>query len=82
MPLSEYPVSGLNPDKVTVRETIDNLSSKNLKKITLVWDRGFVSRTNIDYALKQKYHVLSGGPHTSSDVIAWISKYENSMIEK
>ena len=82
MPLSEYPVSGLNPDKVTVRETIDNLSSKNLKKITLVWDRGFVSRTNIDYALKQKYNVLSSGHHTSSDVIAWISKYENSMIEK
>ena len=82
MPLSGYPISGSNPDKVTVRETLNNLSSWNLKKITLVWDRGFVSRANIDYALKQKYHVLSGGPHTSSDVIAWISKYEDSMIEK
>ena len=40
------------------------------------------SRANIDYALKQNYHVLSGGPHTSSNVIAWISKYEDSMIEK
>ncbi|EQB65826.1 MAG: Transposase [Thermoplasmatales archaeon E-plasma] len=82
MPLAGYPVRGSNPDKVTVRETIDNLSSWKLKRITLVWDRGFVSRANIDYALEQKYHVLSGGPHTSSEVNDWISKYEDSVIEK
>ena len=82
MPLAGYPVRGSSPDKVTVRETIDNLSGWKLKNIMLVWDRGFVSRANVDYALERKYHVLSGGPHTSSEVNDWISRYEDSEIEK
>ncbi len=81
-PLFGYPVRGSSPDKVTVRETLDNLSSWTLRWVTLVWDRGFVSRANIDHALSMKYHVLSGGPHTSSEVDAWICKYEDSDIER
>ena len=82
MPLAGYAVRGSSPDKVTVKETVDNLSSWKTGRIILVWDRGFVSKANIDYALKMKYHVLSGGPHTSSEVDAWISKYEDSSIER
>ena len=82
MPLAGYAVRGSNPDKVTVRETMDNLHSWKMKRIVLVWDRGFVSRANIEYALKMKYNVLSGGPHTSSEVDAWISKYQDSEIER
>ena len=82
MPLAGYPVRGSNPDKVTVRETVDNLSSWKMKGIMLVWDRGFVSKYNIDYALKMKYHVLSGGPHTSSEVDEWILKYQDHEIER
>jgi hypothetical protein len=29
-----------------------------------------------------RFHVLLGGPLTSSDVIEWISKYDDSDIEK
>jgi len=82
MPVMGYPVRGSNPDKTTVEETIDNLSRWNMKKITLVWDRGFVSKPNIDYAREWKFHVLSGGPHTSNEVIDRITKYTDSEIEK
>lgn len=82
MPVMGYPVRGSSPDKTTVGETIDNLSRWKLKNITLVWDRGFVSKPNIDYARGKNYHVLSGGPHTSKEVIEWISKYSDSEIEK
>jgi len=53
-----------------------------MKNITLVWDRGFVSKSNIDYARKEHFHVLSGGPHTSKEVDDWITKYTDSEIEK
>lgn len=49
-------------------ETIDNIAGWGLHRITLVWDRGFVSKANIYYALNRKYHVLSSGPHASSEV--------------
>ena len=65
MPVMGYPVRGSSPDKTTVEETVDNLSRWKTKNITLVWDRGFVSKPNIDYARKEHFHVLSGGPHTS-----------------
>jgi transposase len=41
-----------------------------------------VSKPNIDYARDRKFHVLSGGPHTSNEIIDWITKYTDSEIEK
>ncbi len=82
MPVMGYPVRGSSPDKTTVEETIDNMSRWNMENITLVWDRGFVSKPNIDYARDKNFHVLSGGPHTSNEVIEWITKYTDSEIEK
>ena len=82
MPVMGYPVRGSSPDKTTIEETIGNLSRWKMKNITLVWDRGFVSKLNIDYARNKNFHVLSGGPHTSKEVNDWITKYTDSEIEK
>jgi transposase len=62
MPVMGYPVRGSSPDKTTVEETVDNLSRWKMKNLTLVWDRGFVSKSNIDYARKENFQFLSGGP--------------------
>jgi transposase len=82
MPVMGYPVRGSSPDKTTVEETIDNLCRWNMKNITLVWDRGFVCKPNINYARGKGFHVLSGGPRTSKEVVDWITKYSDSEIEK
>jgi hypothetical protein len=82
MPVMGYPVRGSKPDKTTVGETIVNLTRWNMENITLVWDRGFVSKPNINYARDKKFHVLSAGPHTSNEVIDWITKYDDAEIEK
>ena len=81
-PLSGYTVRGSRPDKVTVRESVDNLSRLDVRNIVLVWDRGFDSRANIDYALSGGFHVISGGTRTSLEVMQWLSKYDDSGIEK
>lgn len=81
MPVAGYPVRGSHPDSTTIAETIDNLTRWNLKGITLVWDRGLVSKSNIDYALSRKFHLLSCGPRTSDEVVDWLSKYADSEIE-
>jgi len=67
MPVMGYPVRGSNQDKTTVGETIDNLSRWKMKNITLVWDRGFVSKPNIDYARGKDFHILSAGPPTTHE---------------
>jgi transposase len=82
MPVMGYPVRVSNSDKTTVEETVDNLFRWKMKNIMLVWDRGFVSKPNIDYAREKNFHVLSGGHHTSKEVDDWITKYTDSEIEK
>ena len=82
MPIIGYPVRGSHHDTTTIRETISNLTRLTFNDITLVWDRGFVSKVNIKYALNNKFHVLSAGPKTSNEVIKWITKYSDSYIER
>jgi len=82
MPVMGYPVRGLHHDTTTIKETIDNLGRSNMKNITLVWDRGFVSKKNIKLARDNKMHVLSAGVRSSKEVINWISRYSDSEIEQ
>lgn len=82
MPVMGYPVRGSHHDTTTVTETIDNLNKSNMKNITLVWDRGFVSRNNIKLARSSKMHVLSAGVRSNNDVIDWISRYSDHDIER
>ena len=82
MPIMGYPVRGSHHDTTTVKETIDNLNRSNMTNITLVWDRGFVSKNNITLARSSNMHVLSAGVRSNNDVIAWISKYKDHDIER
>ena len=82
MPIMGYPVRGSHTDTTTIEETIDNLIKRNMKKITLVWDRGFVSERNIQLARDNKTHVLSAGVRSNNEVIDWISTYSDSEIEQ
>jgi len=82
MPIMGYPVRGQHHDTTTVRETIDNLTKANMKNITLVWDRGFVSKKNIKMARDNQMHVLSAGVRSNNEVIEWISRYSDAEIEQ
>lgn len=82
MPIMGYPVRGSKPDKTTIEETINNLARWNVKNIILVWDRGFVSKLNINYARDKEFHVLSAGLRSSNEVVDWMTKYSDSEIEK
>ena len=82
MPVMGYPVRGSHPDSTTIKETIDNLSRWNMENITLVWDRGFVSKRNINYTRKAKFHVLSAGSRSSKEVVDWTIKYSDHEIEQ
>lgn len=82
MPILGYPVRGSHHDTTTVRGAIDNLNRSNMKNITLVWDRGFVSKKNIKLARDEKMHVLSAGVRSNNDVVDWISKYNDADIER
>ena len=82
MPIMGYPVRGSHHDTTTVKEAIENLNRSNMKNITLVWDRGFVSENNVKLARSNNMHVLSAGARSNNDVIDWISKYSDSDIER
>lgn len=83
MPIMGYPVRGSKHDSTTIQETIDNLSRWGGKKrITFVWDRGFVNKDNVKIVRGAKYHVLSGVPMTSDEAKDLITKYSDSEIEQ
>ncbi len=77
-----YPIRGSKPGRTTVSETVDNTRRFKLRGVTFVWDRGLVSRENVDYALPYDFHVLSGGPHTSNEVENIISMFRDNEIER
>lgn len=82
MPIMGYPVRGLHHDTSTVREVVDNLKRSDMENITLVWDRGFVSKKNVKMIRDGDMHVLSAGVRSNNDVVDWISRYEDSDIEQ
>jgi len=82
MPVMGYPVRGSHHDTSTVKKTIDNLSRYDLENVTLVWDRGFVSKKNIKYARDNHVHVLSAGVRSDGGVVDWITRYQDSEIEQ
>ena len=82
MPIIGYPVRGSHNDTSTVGEAVNNLKKFGLKNITLVWDRGFVSKENIKLVRDEKMHVLSAGVRSNNDVIDWISEYNDVDIER
>jgi hypothetical protein len=82
MPVMGYPVRGSKTDKTTVEETVVHLARLNLRNVTLVWDRGFVSKHNLDRARDEGFHVLSAGPRTSNEVVDWIVAYDDSEVER
>ncbi len=82
MPIMGYPVRGQHHDSTTVRETVSNLKRAEMKNITLVWDRGFVSKKNIKLVRDNQMHVLSAGVRSSKEVVDWISKYSDDEIEQ
>jgi len=52
------------------------LTDDRWKNITLIWDRGFVSKKNVDLARKSNLHLISAGVNSISDVIDLISRPE------
>ncbi len=82
MPIMGYPVRGSHNDTSTAGEAVNNLKKSDLENITLVWDRGFVSKKNIKLVRDEKMHVLSAGVMSNNEVIDWISKYNDVDIER
>lgn len=82
MPVMGYPVRGSKTDKTTVEESLEYLAGWNLENVTLVWDRGFVSKANIDLAGGKGFHVLSAGLRTSREVVDWLKRFDDREIER
>jgi len=81
-PVMGYPVRGGETDKTTIEETLEGLSGWDGGMVTLVWDRGFVSKSNVDLAMDRGFHVLSSGLRTSCEVVEWLARYDDAKIEK
>ncbi len=82
MPVMRCPVRGSKTDKTAAEESLERLASWGLENVTLVWGRGFVSKANIDLARDKGFHVLSAVPRTSCEVVEWLTRFDDSEIER
>lgn len=80
-PLLGFPIRGSHPDGTTVGETLDALSTWELPPLTLVWDRGFASKDNLERAAKAGVQVLVGVPERSSEAKEALTKWHDDDIE-
>lgn len=81
-PVIGFPIHGSKPDSTTVRETVEALSTWELPPLTLVWDRGLVSRENLHRATSAGFQVLVGVPERSLEAKEALTKWHDDDIEQ
>lgn len=80
-PATGLPVAGSRPDVATVPETLEALDRFRHGRLTLVWDRGLVSHSNMGLARRAGHHVLVGVPATSGGSKAALARWPDAAIE-
>lgn len=81
-PLLGFPLRGSQPDGTTVPQTLQALHAFGLEGVTIVWDRGFLSKANLGLLDQAGHYVLAGVPCTSDDAKAAMRRWSDADIEQ
>ena len=80
-PVLSLTVNGATNDARTFEAMADSLKAWQLKKITLILDRGIMNAKSTKFALNAGFHVLGGCNENSNDVKAAIRQWKDDSIE-
>ena len=81
-PILCRPIRGSKHDTITVQDTVNTLDAWGFEDLTLILDRGMVSKENIKFIMDSGYNQVGIVPETNKDVWKYITKWTSEEITK
>ena len=76
------PLPGALNDQRTVPETVEALRASGFEHLTLILDRGMVSRPNVEYVVQAGYEQVGIVPETHREVWDYVAKWPAEQLEQ
>jgi hypothetical protein len=75
-------IQGSRNDTVTVQDTVNHLKAWGFKKLTLIVDRGMISRENVEFVVKSGFDLVGLVPETHKEAWTYITRWSSEEIEQ
>lgn len=84
---SQHPVlcraiQGSHNDTVTVRDVVNHLKAWGFRNLTLIVDRGMISRENVEFVVKSGFNLVGLVPETNKEAWDYITHWTGEEIER
>jgi len=75
-------IRGSRNDTVTVEDTVNHLKSWGFKKLTLILDRGMISKDNVEFIVKSGFDLVGLVPSNNKEVWDYITRWSDADLER
>jgi len=76
------PIRGSKHDTITVQDTVNLLKSWGFEQLTLIMDRGMVSKKNIEFVMDSEFDQIGILPETNKEIWQYVTKWSSKSLEK
>ncbi len=75
-------IQGSHNDTITVQDTVNHLRAWGFKKLTLILDRGMISRENVEFVVKSGFDLVGLVPETNKEAWDYVTRWTGEEIEQ
>ena len=75
-------IRGSRSDTLTVQDIVNHLKAWGFKHLTLILDRGMISRENVEFIVKSGFDLVGLVPETHKEAWDYITRWPGSELER
>jgi len=75
-------IRGSRSDTLTVQDVVNHLKAWGFNHLTLILDRGMISRENVEFIVKSGFDLVGLVPETHKEAWNYITRWPNSELER
>ena len=75
-------IRGSRSDTLTVQDVVNHLKSWGFKRLTLILDRGMISKENVEFIVKSGFDLVGLVPATYKEAWNYITHWPNSKLAR
>jgi len=75
-------IRGSRNDTLTVQDVVNHLKAWGFKRLTLIMDRGMISRENVEFIMKSGFDLVGLVPETNKEVWDYIARWPTEKLER
>jgi len=75
-------IRGSRSDTLTVQDVVNHLKAQGFKNLTLILDRGMISRENVEFIVKSGFDLVGLVPETNKEVWDYVTRWPGLELER